>query len=216
MPRCFTDIWFCLRPEAMDLNLGMEQEVRFQNSKINPPGGGNETRISSLQCSLKADGNIESVLCSKPRCLWGLELCAQLFSCSKAALATGLSTSCCSISTRSGQDSFFSSPSLSKQVLVWRGYKLQLQQLWPFFICNEKRNKYVSNNCDLFVKQTKPPSYTHEMQFWRSHYNLRECNFHPSFVTANAYPSYGVAQDNFTLVLLKLETILYLHMLNNK
>lgn len=64
MPQCFTDIWLCLQSEAMDLNLGMEQEVRFQNSKINPPRGGNETRNVSLRYPrcLKADGSMESGL----------------------------------------------------------------------------------------------------------------------------------------------------------
>lgn len=68
VPQCFTDIWFCLQSEAMNLNLGMEQEVRFQNSKINPLAGYNETRISSLWYSLKADGSMESVLLSKSHC----------------------------------------------------------------------------------------------------------------------------------------------------
>lgn len=65
VPRCFTDIWFCLQSEAVDLNLGLEQEVGFQNSKINPHRGGNGTRISSLWPSLKADGSTESVLLSR-------------------------------------------------------------------------------------------------------------------------------------------------------
>lgn len=44
----------------------MEQEVRFQSSKINPLGGSNEARFLSLGYSLKADGSRESVLSSKP------------------------------------------------------------------------------------------------------------------------------------------------------
>lgn len=69
MPQCFTDIWFCLQSEALDLNLGMEQEVGFQNSKIIPHRGGNETRISSLWSSLKADGSRVLVLLSRLQCL---------------------------------------------------------------------------------------------------------------------------------------------------
>ena len=79
MPQCFTDIWFCLQSEATDLNLGMVQEVRFQNSKINPPGGGNETRIPSLPYSLKADGSMESVLLCKPHCLCSPETLRSAF-----------------------------------------------------------------------------------------------------------------------------------------
>lgn len=56
MPQCFTDIWFGLQSEAMDLNLAMEQEVRFQNSKINPPGGGNETKFHPSGRVLKQMG----------------------------------------------------------------------------------------------------------------------------------------------------------------
>lgn len=66
VPQCFTSIWLCLQSEATDLNLGLEQEVRFQNSKINPQKEGNKTRISSLWYSLRADGSTESVLLSKP------------------------------------------------------------------------------------------------------------------------------------------------------
>lgn len=36
VPQSFPDIWFYLQSETLDLNLGMEQEVRFQSSKINP------------------------------------------------------------------------------------------------------------------------------------------------------------------------------------
>lgn len=67
VPQCFTGIWLCLQSEATDLNLGLEQEVRFQNSKINPQKEGSKTRISSLWYSLRADGSTESVLLSKPR-----------------------------------------------------------------------------------------------------------------------------------------------------
>lgn len=91
VPQCFTDIWFCLQSEAVDLNLGMEQEVGFQNSKINPHRGGNETRISSLWSSLKADGSMESVLLSRPQ-----RLCSPTVPCpalqllgSSAAMALG-------------------------------------------------------------------------------------------------------------------------------
>lgn len=79
VPQRFTDMWFCLQSEATDLNLGMEQEVRFQNSKINPPRGGNETRILSLRYSLKADGSMESALWSKPHCLCGPETLCPAF-----------------------------------------------------------------------------------------------------------------------------------------
>ena len=71
--RRFTDTRFCLQSAATDSNLGMEQEVRFQNSTINPPGGGNETRISSLRSSLQADGDVEPAPLSKPRCVCGPE-----------------------------------------------------------------------------------------------------------------------------------------------
>lgn len=76
----FTDIWFYLQSETLDLNLGMEQEVRFQSSKINPLGGSNEARFLSLRYSLKADGSRESVLSSKPHSWGALKACAQLLS----------------------------------------------------------------------------------------------------------------------------------------
>lgn len=66
VPQSFPDIWFYLQSETLDLNLGMEQEVRFQSSKINPLGGSIEARFLSLVYSLKADGSRESVLSSKP------------------------------------------------------------------------------------------------------------------------------------------------------
>lgn len=64
--QCFPDICFYLQSGTLDLNLGMEQEVRFQSSKINPLGGSNEARFLFLWYSLTADGSRESVLVSKP------------------------------------------------------------------------------------------------------------------------------------------------------
>lgn len=76
--QCFPDICFYLQSGTLGLNLGMEQEVRFQSSKINPLGGSNEARFLSLQHSLTADGSRESVLWSKPHSAGALGGCAQL------------------------------------------------------------------------------------------------------------------------------------------
>lgn len=191
VPQCFPDIWFYLQSETLHLNLGMEQEVRFQSSKINPLGGSNEARFLSLQHSLEADGSREPVLSSKAHSGGALRGCAQLLSSLKTCWSSsplyqllllqpwwGSHSSCwtprlwrekygssyCLVITPSipakGSsissgciNASISSPSLSKQVFVWRGKKPQAKQLWPFFICDEKRNKWVSNHCEIFVKR---------------------------------------------------------------